>query len=252
MARLGATLAVTEVGAPNNGIFNSGVGAFEIPWIALDGWVEGSGRPTAPATEGVAYQDLGSVLNPAVDVSLGQFTNSGADGSVSFSLALAGALVSNVVAGTDLNLYLTAASTSVGFTFNSRDFTGTNSWPSLTITAAAKPLARITSIGRLGTNQVAIRFNTVSNWAYAVQGLTIRLFMWTRRRIGRGSGEIAICLTQSTNADTNPGNRIHSIREAGVPARLGQEGRTREPPTAADATLLIIPKSQHAPRVNDS
>ena len=60
---------------------------------------------------------------------------------------------------------------SVGFTFNSRDFTGTNSWPVLAITAVAKPLARITSIERLGTNQVAMRFNTASNWTYVVQGL---------------------------------------------------------------------------------
>jgi hypothetical protein len=167
----GATLVVTEVGAPNNGIFNRGVGGFEIRWIGSDGWVEGTGRPIAPATDGVAYQDLASVLNPAVDVSLGWFTNSGMDGPVSFPLPLAGTLVSNVVAGTDLNFYLTAASESVGFTFNSRDFTGTNSWPSLTITAAAKPLARITSIERLGTNQVAVRFNTVSNWTYALQGV---------------------------------------------------------------------------------
>jgi hypothetical protein len=134
----GATLVVTEVGAPSNGIFNRGVGAFELRWIASDGWVEGTGKPIAPTTDGVAYQDLGSVLNPAVDVSLGQFTNRGVDGSISFPLALSGALVSNIVAGTDLNLYLTAASTSVGFTFNSRDFTGTNSWPSLTITAIAR------------------------------------------------------------------------------------------------------------------
>jgi hypothetical protein len=167
----GATLVVTEVGAPNNGVFNRGVGGFEIRRIGSDGWVEGTGRPITPTMDGVAYQDLSSVLSPVVDVSLGQFTNSGVDGPVSFPLALAGALVSNVVAGTDLNLYLTAASASVGFTFNSSDFTGTNSWPSLTITAVAKPLARITSIERLGTNQVAVRFNTVSNWTYAVQGL---------------------------------------------------------------------------------
>ena len=167
----GATLVVAEVGAPNNGIFNRGVGGFEVRWIGSDGWVEGTGRPIAPTTDGVAYQDLSSVLSPAVDVALGQFTNSGMDGPVSFPLGLAGALVSNVVAGADLNLYLTAASTSVGFTFNSRDFTGTNSWPSLAITAVAKPLARITSIERLGANQVAIRFNTVSNWTYAVEGL---------------------------------------------------------------------------------
>ena len=167
----GATLLVTEVGAQNNGIFNRGVGAFEMRWVASEGWVEGTGKPTAPTTDGVAYEDLSSVLNPAGDVSLGQFTNSGVDGSVSFPLPLAGALVSNIVAGTDLNLYLTAAGASVGFTFNSRDFTGTNSWPSLTISAVAKPLARIASIEWLGTNQVALRFSTVSNWTYAVQGL---------------------------------------------------------------------------------
>ena len=122
-----------------------------------------------PTMDGVAYQDLSSVLNPALDGSLGSFTNSGLDGPISFPLPLAGGLVSNVLAGADMNLYLTAASDSVGFTFNSRDFTGTNSWPVLTITAAAKPLARITSIERLGANQVAMRFNTASNWTYVVQ-----------------------------------------------------------------------------------
>ena len=167
----GATLAVTEVGAPNNGIFNRGVGAFEIRWIASDGWVEGSGKPTAPTPEGVAYQDLGSVLNAALDVSLGQFTNSGADGPVSFSLELTEALVSNVLVGADMNLFLTAASTSVGFTFNSRDFTGTNSWPSLTITAVAKPQARISAVEPVGSNQAVVRFNTASNWTYVVQAL---------------------------------------------------------------------------------
>jgi hypothetical protein len=166
-----ATLVVNEVGAPNNAIFNRGVGGFEIRWIGADAWAEGTGTPNTPTTDGVAYQDLASVLNPAADASLGRFTNSGVSGPVSFPLMLAGALVSNIVAGTDLNLYLTAASASVGFTFNSRNFATSNAWPSLTITAVAKPLVRITSIERLGTNQAAIRFNTVSNWTYAVQGL---------------------------------------------------------------------------------
>jgi hypothetical protein len=65
----------------------------------------------------------------------------------------------------------TGASDSVGFTFNSKDFTGTNSWPVLTITAAAKPLVWISSIQGLGANQVALRFNTASNWTYVLQGL---------------------------------------------------------------------------------
>jgi len=167
----GTTLVVTEVATPNNPIFDRGVGAFEIRWIASDAWVEGTGKPNMPTTDGVAYEDLASILNPAADMSLGWFTNSGLDGPVPFPLALAGRLVSNILAGVDVDLYLTAASDSVGFTFNSKDFTGTNSWPSLVITVVAKPLAQITSIERLGTNQVVLRFNTASNWAYAVQGL---------------------------------------------------------------------------------
>jgi hypothetical protein len=167
----GATLTLNEVAAPNNPIFDRGVGEFEIRWIASDTWVEGTGKPTTPTTDGVAYQDLSSVLNPALDESLGSFTNSGLDGPISFTLPLAGGLVSNVLNGADMNLYLTAASDSVGFTFNSRDFTGTNSWPVLTITAAAKPLVWIASIEGLGTNQVVLRFNTASNWTYVLQGL---------------------------------------------------------------------------------
>ena len=164
-------LVVNEVGSPNNGIFDRGAGAFEIRWIASDSWVEGSGRPLAPTRDGVAYQDLTWVLNPATDLALGQFTNGGVDGTVSFPLALAGQLVSNIVAGGDLNLYLTAASASVGFTFNSRNFGTASAWPSLQVTAAATPEAMISSIERVGTNQVAIDFNTASNWVYVVQGL---------------------------------------------------------------------------------
>ena len=167
----GATLLVTEIGAPNNGIFNRGIGAFEIRWLTSDGWAEGTGKPTAPTMDGVAWQDLGRVLNPVGDLSLGQFTNSGVDGPVSFPLPLAGVLVSNIAVGADLNLYLTAASTTVGFTFNSMDFAGTNLRPCLTITAEAKPLARISSMERSGTSQVAIRFSTASHWTYTVQGL---------------------------------------------------------------------------------
>ena len=121
-------------------------------------------------TNGVAYQDLSSILNPALDASLGTFTNSGLDAAVSFPLALAGGLVSNILAGADVNLYLTAASGSVGFTFNSRDYTDSNAWPGLTLTMVAKPVARITSIERVGTTQVALQFNTASNWSYVLQG----------------------------------------------------------------------------------
>ena len=70
----GAVLVVTEVGAPNNQVFDPGVGTFEIRWIVSDAWMEGTGKPMTPTTDGVAYQDLSSALNPAADMWLGQFT----------------------------------------------------------------------------------------------------------------------------------------------------------------------------------
>lgn len=166
----GATLVLNEVGAPNNSVFNRGVGAFEVRWIASDSWVEGSGTPMAPTTVGVVYDDLGSVLNSAADTTLGWFTNGGVSGTISFPLELAGPLVSDIVAGADVNLYLTAAGASVGFTFNSRNFSSAGAWPSLQVSAVAKPLPTISSIRRTGSNQVSIRFNTVSNWTFTVQG----------------------------------------------------------------------------------
>jgi len=39
-------------------------------------------------TDGVAWQDLPLILNSNLDQSLGVFTNTGANGSISFNLAL--------------------------------------------------------------------------------------------------------------------------------------------------------------------
>ena len=51
----GATLVVNENGAPNNPVFNRGVGVFEIQWIGSNRWVEGTGTPNTPTTDGVEY-----------------------------------------------------------------------------------------------------------------------------------------------------------------------------------------------------
>jgi len=166
-----ATLTVTEAAAPNNPIFDRGVGAFEIRWMANDDWLEGTGKPITPTDDGITYQDLPATLGSA-DISLGFFTNSGADGPISFGLPLVPALRSNVVAGADLNLYLTAAGADIGFTFNSRNFTDSNAWPMLQLTALPRPpMARISAIQRLELGQIAIRFDVLSNWTYTLQGI---------------------------------------------------------------------------------
>jgi hypothetical protein len=165
---LHATLKLTEMAAPPSPIFNRGVGVFEIRWVASDSWTEGTGIPITPTTDGIAWNDIPSLLNPAMDVLLGQFTNSGTDTRLSFVLPLKSAFVSDIRAGGGLTLYFTAISPQIGFTADSRTFVLSNDFPALEIAAAVNPHARIDSIEKAGTNTL-LSFNTVSNWTYVVQ-----------------------------------------------------------------------------------
>jgi len=165
---LRATLKLTEMGAPPSLIFNRGVGAFEIRWLAADSWIEGTGIPIVPTTNGVAWKDIPTLLNQGTDVSLGQFTNSGADTRSSFVLALKEPFLSDIRAGGHVTFYFTAISPQIGFTAGSRSFFSSNDFPVLEIVAAANPHPLIDSIENLGTNTL-LSFNTVSNWTYVVQ-----------------------------------------------------------------------------------
>jgi hypothetical protein len=163
-----ARLAVTEMAVPDNAIFNRGVGAFEIRWIASDGWIEGTGTPKTPTSDGVTWQDLPAILNSNLDESLAVFTNSGADGQITFSLALTGRFIDALRQGEELCLYLTARSPQVGFTFNSRNFGNTNAQPMLAVRAAANPRPRLDCISFAATN-VSVCFVTASNWMSVLQ-----------------------------------------------------------------------------------
>jgi hypothetical protein len=164
-----ARLLLTEMAVPDNAIFNQGVGAFEVRWLASNEWTEGTGKPMAPTTDGVAWQDLPQILNSNLDVSLGVFTNGGANGQISFSLALAESFLVHLHQGGEVGLYLTARSPEVGFTFNSRNFGNTNAQPALKLSATANPRPRIDAITLAGTN-VSVSFGIVSNWTCRLQG----------------------------------------------------------------------------------
>jgi hypothetical protein len=165
---VGARLFVTEMAAPDNAIFNRGVGAFEVRWMGSSTWVEGTGKPMTPTTDGVAWQDLPFLLNSNVDTSLGVFTNGGVDGQIGFTLALADSFVRDLYSGGEVSLYLTAGSPSVGLTFNSRNFGNTNAQPRLELTVLENPKARIDSIASDGRN-ILVSFVAVTNWVYRLQ-----------------------------------------------------------------------------------
>jgi hypothetical protein len=94
-----ATLNLFEQGAPNNTIFNRGVGAFEARWIANDSWAEGTGNPNAPTNDGIAWNNEPSILNTNLDESLGTFVNGGTDGVVRASLGMPSGFLSDLTSG---------------------------------------------------------------------------------------------------------------------------------------------------------
>ena len=166
-AILNAALVLFEQGDPNNPIFNRGVGPFVVRWIADNSWVEGTGTPNNPTTDGITWNDQPSILNSNLDEYLGTFVNGGTDGVVTLMLGLPSGFVSELSTNGVVSFYMTATTNStVGFTFHSRNFTTTSEWPLLVITAV--PVPQITSLTTVGPD-VRIGFTTGSNLTYTVE-----------------------------------------------------------------------------------
>jgi hypothetical protein len=136
----GVTLALTAQSA-NNADFDYGPGAFEVRWIGNNSWLEGTGTPASPTTNGISYAQESSILNSNVDESLGTFNYNGAtSGQVKLGLGLPSGFLSEISTGGLASFYMTATpGSTVGFTFNSRNFTSSSAWPMLDITAIAIP-----------------------------------------------------------------------------------------------------------------
>jgi hypothetical protein len=147
---ISAVLDLTEQGDPNNTIFNQGVGPFEVQWIPDNSWVEGTGNPNNPTTDGIVWNDESSILTNT-DESLGTFVNGGTDGVVNLTLGMPSGFVSAISTGGLVSFYMTAPTNSpVGFTFHSHNFVEPSEWPLLMITAV--PMPQITSLVVTGVN----------------------------------------------------------------------------------------------------
>lgn len=122
-------LKVVEQTTPDNPRFGRGQGQFEVRWIAADNWSEIA----------LTWNTKDNYLNSGTDISVGTFTNlyqgDGYSPTQRFSLSLAEALVNDIRAGGNASFYLTATDPSIGFTFNSKDITGTRPKPHLEIVA---------------------------------------------------------------------------------------------------------------------
>jgi len=165
-----ASLQLYEMGAPNNALFSRGIGAFEVRWLATHTkWQEGTGSPNMPGTNGVAFQDLSSLFDPANDLSLGIFTNSGMNGVITIPLSFAAPFVEDLRAASPVTLRFAPVDDSIGFTFLSRSDPRPDLRIALRLTVSAGPLPRISVATSVETNQVAIRFFVRSNLTHVLQ-----------------------------------------------------------------------------------
>jgi len=199
----GARLLVTEVAAPAQTNFNRGKGAFEIRWIANTNWVEGTGMPNAPTTDGIVYTNEMTLLDSNADASLGVFTNAGANGAESFSLALPAVFTASISAGQEVGLFLTANDPKIGFTFNSQNFGTASARPFLIVSAVPRP--GLTAINLAGTNVVLSATNGVTGGTYQVLSSTnaaLPLGQWTpvATNILNSNGDFSIAVTNAATA----------------------------------------------------
>jgi len=188
-----ATLILFEQGMPNNPIFNRGVGPFEVQWIATNSWLEGTGNPNLPTTDGIVWNDEPHVLNSNVDELLGTFVNGGTDGVVNATLALASRFIGEISTGGLVSLYFTAPTNSqVGFSFHSHNFVDPTQWPFLQLTAL--PMPQITSLVISGTDARIGVLTGIGITNIVEYSSTLASNSWTvlTNLIGTGGSAVAI------------------------------------------------------------
>jgi hypothetical protein len=124
---------------PNNPIFNviSG-GQFVIEWLSNDDWVEGTGTPNLPTTDGVDYDSI-PFLHTGSHTALCTNTYSppGNNVPVTWMLPLNTNLVASVASGGDVSFFFYAADDQVSYLFNSYKYARGNE-PYINVVAAPR------------------------------------------------------------------------------------------------------------------
>ena len=162
---------------PNNKIFNTiNGGNFVAEWISNDNWVEGTGTPALPTTDGVTCDSLPDLMSGAHEIlSTNTYSPPGNNVPVNYSLPLDANLLAEIESGGDMSLLFYAADNQVGYLFNSHEY-GRGNQPLINVVAA--PLLKILSgnltngvfhlIGIGGANlQFQVQANsdlTTTNW----------------------------------------------------------------------------------------
>jgi hypothetical protein len=129
---------------PNNMIFNVvSNGNFVIEWLSDDTWVEGTGNPGQPTTDGVTFDDLPALLSgPTSILCTNTYIPPGDNVPVFYTLPLDTNLLADIDGGGNATLFFYAADNQIDYLFNSREY-GRGNQPLINVTAT--PLLQILS-----------------------------------------------------------------------------------------------------------
>jgi len=132
---------------PNNAIFPTiNAGSFTITLMSNDTWLEGTGNPSNPTTDGVTYDTLSSYLGSG-DTAVGTYSYVPPGNNVQQTWAMSDAtgFQAEIVSGSDVSLLVSPADTTIGYLFNSRSYTASNR-PLITVTAIPEPGAYVMAL----------------------------------------------------------------------------------------------------------
>ena len=124
---------------PDNPIFNviSG-GQFAIERLADSNWVEGTGTPNLPTTDGVCYDSLPTLLTPPCEIlCTNTYVPPGNNVRVQWPLPLSANLAGNLTNGGNVSFLFFAADNQVGYLFNSYKY-GRGNEPYLSVVAVPR------------------------------------------------------------------------------------------------------------------
>ena len=136
-----ASLRLTTTPASSGNFNANAAGPIQVSWMQNDSWVEGTGTPGAPTTDGITFNTLPLFLSPG-DQPMGTINFPGGNsGANTYAIALASGFSSDVLSGGLASLRLFAGNDTVSFLFNSRNFGTAANRPVLLVDAIPEPAA---------------------------------------------------------------------------------------------------------------
>ena len=164
-----ASLQLTASANANPTFFNNpAAGEFDISWMQNDTWVEGTGTPMAPGTNGITWNTLPNYLS-AGDQPLGAFSYDGtAPENVSLTLSVPTGFLSDLGSGdTKSSMRIYPTDSAISGLFNSENF----------MLAADRPVLSLTAVAAVPEP---------ANWVLGLFGGAALALL--RRRLNDGSG----------------------------------------------------------------